>query len=106
MHPAIGRLLVALPSFALGAGVALLISAWSSDATRASEATQMQARLSEARLAVEEAELIALFRDKLPAWQVPDRVIFVDELPLGATGKVLKAKLRAEYGDCLLATAG
>jgi fatty-acyl-CoA synthase len=51
---------------------------------------------------VSEADLIELYTAKLPHWQVPDRVIFVEALPLGATGKVVKAKLRAEYGDCLL----
>jgi fatty-acyl-CoA synthase len=33
-----------------------------------------------------------------PKWWVPDRVEFVESLPLGATGKVLKTKLREEYG--------
>ena len=51
---------------------------------------------------VTEEELKALFASRLPGWQVPDRVIFVDELPLGATGKVLKTKLRADFGDCLI----
>jgi fatty-acyl-CoA synthase len=34
----------------------------------------------------------------LAKWQVPEEVVFVDTLPLGATGKVLKTKLREEYG--------
>ncbi|MEE3100611.1 MAG: AMP-binding protein, partial [Pseudomonadota bacterium] len=55
---------------------------------------------------VSEAELIALFTGKLPHWQVPDRVFFVDALPLGATGKVLKTALRDEFGNCLLTPAG
>ena len=38
---------------------------------------------------------------KVASWQVPDKVIFVDELPLGATGKVIKVKLRDTYGDVL-----
>lgn len=34
----------------------------------------------------------------LAKWQLPDDVIFVDSLPLGATGKVQKIKLREKYG--------
>lgn len=33
----------------------------------------------------------------LAKWQLPDAVIFVDALPMGATGKVQKTKLREEY---------
>jgi len=33
----------------------------------------------------------------LTKWQLPDEVIFVDELPMGATGKVQKSKLRTRY---------
>jgi 3-(methylthio)propionyl---CoA ligase len=49
-----------------------------------------------------EAEVLAFYDGKIARWQVPDKVIFVDELPLGATGKVLKNKLREQYGDVLL----
>ena len=33
----------------------------------------------------------------LAKWQLPDRIIWVDALPMGATGKVQKSKLREEY---------
>lgn len=49
-----------------------------------------------------EEEVKASYDGKVASWQVPDRVIFVDDLPLGATGKVLKNKLRETYGDVLL----
>ena len=32
-------------------------------------------------------------------WQVPDDVVFVDTIPLGATGKMLKTKLREMLKD-------
>ena len=51
---------------------------------------------------VTEAELLASYEGKLPSWQVPDKVIFVDDLPLGATGKVVKVKLRETFSDVLL----
>ena len=34
---------------------------------------------------------------RLAKWQLPDDVIFVDALPMGATGKVQKTKLREQY---------
>ena len=48
-----------------------------------------------------EAEILAHYTGKVASWQVPDRVIFVETLPLGATGKVLKNVLREEYGNIL-----
>ena len=50
----------------------------------------------------DEADILAFYDGKVAKWQVPDRVIFVDELPLGATGKVQKVKLREQFGDVLL----
>lgn len=52
-----------------------------------------------------EAEILEAYDGKVASWQVPDRVIFVGELPLGATGKVLKNKLREAYGDVLIKDA-
>ncbi|PIB26009.1 long-chain fatty acid--CoA ligase [Amylibacter kogurei] len=49
-----------------------------------------------------EQEILEFYDGKIAKWQVPDRVIFVDELPLGGTGKILKNKLREQYGDVLL----
>ena len=46
-------------------------------------------------------ELLAFYDGKLPRWQMPDRVVFVESLPIGATGKVVKATLREQYGDIL-----
>jgi fatty-acyl-CoA synthase len=37
------------------------------------------------------------FRDKVPSWSVPDRVIVADSIPHGATGKILKTELRRIY---------
>jgi fatty-acyl-CoA synthase len=51
---------------------------------------------------VSEADLLAFYYGKIASWQLPDKIIFVDELPLGATGKVQKNKLRESYGDILI----
>ena len=42
-------------------------------------------------------DLRAFFAGKTPNWSIPDRVIVADELPHGATGKILKSKLRQLY---------
>lgn len=52
--------------------------------------------------AADEAEILAHYEGKVAKWQVPDRVIFVDALPLGGTGKVLKNVLRERYGEVLI----
>ena len=41
--------------------------------------------------------IIEFLSGTLAKWQLPDEIIFVDELPMGATGKVQKAKLREQY---------
>ena len=52
---------------------------------------------------VSEAELLDYYTGKIAKWQIPDRVVFVDSIPVGGTGKVLKKYLRASYGSILLA---
>ena len=49
-----------------------------------------------------EAELLAYYDDKIAKWQIPDKVIFVDSIPLSGTGKMLKKDLRESYGTVLL----
>lgn len=52
-----------------------------------------------------EEALIQYYNDKIAKWQIPDRVIFVDAIPLSGTGKMLKRKLREDFGDVLLNSA-
>jgi acyl-CoA synthetase (AMP-forming)/AMP-acid ligase II len=47
-------------------------------------------------------ELIGFFEGRIAKWWTPDDVVFVDAIPLGATGKMLKNKLRDQYGDRLI----
>ncbi len=42
-------------------------------------------------------DVLDFLKDKVPAWWIPDDVVFVDKLPMGATGKVLKTELRKQY---------
>ncbi|WP_332813588.1 3-(methylthio)propionyl-CoA ligase [Ramlibacter sp.] len=50
-------------------------------------------------------ELLAFYEGKIAKWQVPDDVVFVDAIPLGATGKMLKTKLREQLKDYRLPSA-
>ncbi|UWR80278.1 long-chain-fatty-acid--CoA ligase [Phaeobacter inhibens] len=51
---------------------------------------------------VTEADLLAHYQGKVASWQIPDRVVFVESLPLGGTGKVQKNTLRERYEEILL----
>ena len=54
--------------------------------------------------AVTKEDVIEHLKGALAKWQLPDDVIFVDQLPHTATGKILKTKLRSEYRDYKLPT--
>ena len=43
--------------------------------------------------------IIHYLRGEVPKWWVPDAVEFIDEMPIGATGKILKTKLREIFKD-------
>ncbi|CAL9372089.1 Long-chain-fatty-acid--CoA ligase [Streptomyces sp. enrichment culture] len=47
---------------------------------------------------VTEAELIAHARERLSGFKAPKRVLFTDELPRNASGKILKRELRDRFG--------
>ena len=44
-------------------------------------------------------ELLDFYQGKTAKWQIPDDVVFVDAIPLGATGKMLKTELRKKLAD-------
>jgi len=44
-------------------------------------------------------ELLAFYEGKIAKWQIPDDVVFVDAIPLGATGKMQKMTLRQQLAD-------
>ncbi len=47
-------------------------------------------------------ELIAHYEGRIAKWWTPDDVVFVEAIPLGATGKMLKNRLREQYGKRLM----
>jgi fatty-acyl-CoA synthase len=46
---------------------------------------------------VTKEEILEYMRSKVAKWQVPDDVVFMDQLPHTATGKLLKTQLREEF---------
>ena len=52
-----------------------------------------------------EADILAHFDGRIAKWQVPDEVVFIDAIPLGATGKMQKNKLRELFKTHKLASA-
>jgi 3-(methylthio)propionyl---CoA ligase len=56
-------------------------------------------------LDVSRDELLAFYEGKTAKWQIPDDVVFVDAIPLGATGKMQKMKLREQLKDYKLPSA-
>ena len=46
--------------------------------------------------ALSSAEMLKFYEGKTAKWQIPDDAIFVEAIPLGATGKMLKTKLREQ----------
>jgi fatty-acyl-CoA synthase len=46
--------------------------------------------------------LLAFYEGKIAKWWTPDDVLFVSEIPLGATGKVQKNRLREQFGEHLI----
>jgi fatty-acyl-CoA synthase len=51
---------------------------------------------------VTEAELLTHAREKLAPFKAPKRILFVDELPRNASGKILKRELRDRFADTAL----
>ncbi len=46
--------------------------------------------------------VLAVLEGKIARWWMPDRVEFVDSLPMTATGKLWKAELKRQYKDVVL----
>ncbi len=44
-------------------------------------------------------ELLKFYEGKTAKWQIPDDVVFVEAIPLGATGKILKTRIRELLKD-------
>ena len=54
---------------------------------------------------LEKEELLDYLRENLSKWQVPDDVVFIDEVPKTRVGKFSKKTLRDQFADYQLPTA-
>ena len=50
-------------------------------------------------------EFLAFLDGKIAKWWMPDDVVFVDDIPLGATGKIDKKLIRQRLEGYVLPTA-
>ena len=50
-------------------------------------------------------EILRYMEGKIAKWWMPDDVVFVDEIPHTATGKIQKLALREKFKDYTLPTA-
>ena len=48
---------------------------------------------------VSKADLLKFFVDKIAKWWIPDDVVFIEEIPHTATGKIKKTALRDQFSD-------
>ena len=51
-----------------------------------------------------EADLLAFLEERVVKWWLPDRVIFIDQIPKTGTGKFDKKVVRDQYADLLMGT--
>ncbi|MEC9415273.1 MAG: long-chain fatty acid--CoA ligase, partial [Pseudomonadota bacterium] len=48
---------------------------------------------------VSKDEILSFFEGKIAKWWIPDDVIFIEEIPHTATGKIKKTALREQFSD-------
>jgi fatty-acyl-CoA synthase len=51
---------------------------------------------------VEESDLLTFLEERVARWWLPDRVIFIDQIPKTGTGKFDKKVVRQDYADLLM----
>ena len=49
-----------------------------------------------------EEDILQVYQGKIAKWQIPDKVLFVDEIPISGTGKMMKKDLREKYSRVLV----
>ena len=61
-------------------------------------------RAQEGPVAPRKDEILGFMQGKIAKWWMPDDVVFVDEIPHTATGKIQKTELRERFKDYMLPT--
>ena len=57
----------------------------------------LSAKLSKSDGLVTKDEILSFLKDKIASWWMPDDVVFIDEIPHTATGKIQKLALREKF---------
>lgn len=92
----IENLVVAHPKVALAAVIACVHEKWS-------EHPLLVIKLRPGERAAKN-DFLAFLEGKIATWWMPDDVVFVDDLPLGATGKIDKKLIRKQFSGYRLPT--
>ncbi len=87
----IENIAVSHPAVAMAACIAVVHPKW--------DERPLLVVVKKAGAEVTREQLLAFYDNKVAKWQVPDDVAFVESIPLGATGKMLKNKLREQFKD-------
>ena len=87
----IENIAVAHPAVAMAACIGVIHPKW--------DERPIIAVVKKPGMEVSREELIAFYEGKTAKWQIPDDVVFVEAIPLGATGKILKTRLREILKD-------
>ena len=82
---------MAHPKVLLAAVIGLKHSKWD-------ERPLLLVKLKESQQA-EKQEILEFLKDKVAKWWMPNDVQFVNDMPIGPTGKILKKDLREKYKD-------
>ena len=82
---------VAHPAIAMAACVGIVHPKW--------DERPIIAVVCKPGMTVSREELIKFYEGKTAKWQIPDDVVFLEAIPIGATGKILKTKLRETLKD-------
>ena len=87
----IENIAVAHPSVAMAACIGVKHPKW--------DERPIVAVVKKPGMEVTREELLKFYEGKTAKWQIPDDVVFVDAIPMGATGKMQKTKLREVLKD-------
>ncbi|MDG2523377.1 long-chain-fatty-acid--CoA ligase [Caulobacter segnis] len=93
----IENIAVGHPTAALAAVIGVAHPKWD-------ERPLLLVKLKEGEAATKE-DYLSFLNGKIAKWWMPDDVVFVDDIPLGATGKIDKKRIREGFKDYVLPTA-
>jgi fatty-acyl-CoA synthase len=95
---------IEIENIAMGHPKALIAAVIGAPHPKWDERPVLLVKLRQGEAATKE-EFLAFLEGKIAKWWTPDDVLFVDDIPLGATGKIDKKLIRERMKDYVLPTA-